>query len=383
MDEATARALVSERGREALALASAQTDPDSLAAATALRARFDPALAAAALDQVALRRRGLARLGDAAERLFLTPAGSEQATRPAVAAWRAERLVRAGVARVVDLGCGIGADALAFEAAGLEVVGVERDPATAVFAQANLRGRVVCGDAEAVAGDLLRWGDAVFLDPARRTSSGRVWNVADFTPAWDFALGLLAERTGCVKLGPALPHRLIPDGVEATWVSHRGDVVEASLWSGPGAEARVKRAVLLPGPHELVPTGEPAEVGPVGQWLYEPDGAVIRVGGVADLARAVQGRLVAESIAYVTSDKPVATPFASRFEVLDELPVKEKALRAWVRDNEIGTLEIKKRGVDVDPALLRRRLRPAGPNTATLVLTPTPHGARTYVVRRA
>ena len=36
----------------------------------------------------------------------------------------------------------------------------------------------------------------------------------------------------------------------------------------------------------------------------------------------LEAQLVAESIAYVTSDKPVATPFASRFEVLDELPAE-------------------------------------------------------------
>jgi hypothetical protein len=53
-----------------------------------------------------------------------------------------------------------------------------------------------------------------------------------------------------------------------------------------------------------------------------------------------------------------------------------------VRQNRIGTLEIKKRGLDVDPAALRRRLSPKGPRSATLVLTPTPDGAAALVVRR-
>ncbi|MEA5052026.1 MAG: SAM-dependent methyltransferase, partial [Propionicimonas sp.] len=48
----------------------------------------------------------------------------------------------------------------------------------------------------------------------------------------------------------------------------------------------------------------------------------------------------------------------------------------------VGTLEIKVRGIDIDPAALRRRLKPTGRNAATLILTPTPHGARALVARR-
>ncbi|MEZ5089378.1 MAG: hypothetical protein R2719_06410 [Micropruina sp.] len=68
--------------------------------------------------------------------------------------------------------------------------------------------------------------------------------------------------------------------------------------------------------------------------------------------------------------------------MLDVLDAGEKALRSWIRRERIGTLEIKKRGVDVDPAALRRRLKPSGTGSATLMLTPTPDGARALVVRR-
>ena len=68
--------------------------------------------------------------------------------------------------------------------------------------------------------------------------------------------------------------------------------------------------------------------------------------------------------------------------MLDRLPYREKDLRAWVRQNRVGTLEIKKRAIDVDPAALRRRLAPKGPEVATLLLTPTPDGAVALVVRR-
>ncbi len=118
-----------------------------MAAATALRRNWTPGQAAAVLTQAELRRRAVTKFGEAAGRLFFTRDALEQATRSDVARWRAERLRDAGATQVVDLGCGIGADALAFAAAGLDVVAVEFDPATAVLAAANLgdAGRVVCG----------------------------------------------------------------------------------------------------------------------------------------------------------------------------------------------------------------------------------------------
>jgi THUMP domain-like len=64
------------------------------------------------------------------------------------------------------------------------------------------------------------------------------------------------------------------------------------------------------------------------------------------------------------------------------LPFHLNALRSWVHRDHIGALEIKKRGVDVDPADLRRRLRLVGPKSATIVISRTPNGAIAAVVER-
>jgi len=55
--------------------------------------------------------------------------------------------------------------------------------------------------------------------------------------------------------------------------------------------------------------------------------------------------------------------------VLEVLPTDEKKLRLALAERKIGTLEIKKRGVDVDPATLRTRLKLKGGESGTLVLT--------------
>jgi len=376
--------LVSADARPALAEASRQADPGSLAVATALRRSWPAEQAAAASSQVELRRRAAGKFGGRAERMFFTPDGLEQATRAEVAAWRASRFVAAGVREVVDLGCGLGADALAFATAGLKVIAVEADPATAVLAAANLDGlgEVICGDAVTLAPQLLANGAAVFIDPARRTASGRTWRVSDFSPPWDFATSLLAGRFGCIKAAPGLPSTLIPDGVAATWVSHRGDLVETSLWCLTEPR-KGRRAVLLPSGAEL-DAGERREPpsGPIGGYLYEPDPAVIRAGAIGALAEALHARAASPGIAYLFADKLIATPFATAFEVLETLPNDERTLRAWLREHQIGILEIKVRGLDVDPAVLRKRLKPRGSRSATLILTPTTDGARALVAQR-
>lgn len=377
MEVDLARWLVSADAAPALTAAAAEPDPSSLAAAGRLRRDFAADQAAAVLTQAGLRRRAAAKFGSAAERLFFTPDGLEQATRGEVAAWRAARYVAAGATAVVDLGCGLGADALAFAAAGLRVTAVEFDPATAVLASANLGQEVICADATEVAESLLAPGTAVFADPARRTGAGRTWRVADFSPPFDFATGLLDGRFGCIKAAPGLPSTLIPDGVGATWVSHRGDLVETSLWS-----VDERAAVLLPAGEVIEVSAHRAPVGSVARYLYEPDPAVIRSQALGELAHRLHAHRPADGIAYLFSDELRLTEFAHAFEVIEVLPFDERRLRAWVRDRGVGTLEIKVRGIDIDPATLRRRLRPSGAGSATLVLTPTSEGARALVARR-
>ena len=389
MDVSTAEWLVSPDAAELLAAAQAEPDPSSLKAATRLRALCPPERAAAVLDQAALRRRARVKAGADADRLFWTSHGLEQATRPVVAARRAARFVALGATRVVDLGCGCGLDALAFVRARLDVTAVDADPVTAVLARANLRGasggdaNVLCGDAETLAPGLLAGGAAVFCDPSRRTAAGRTWRIEDFSPSWGFVTSLLdGGRLACAKLGPGLPHSLIPDAVETEWVSVGGDLVEAALWAGPGTTPGRRRAVV--DDHELTRDAAlaPPPVGRVGEYVYEPDAAVIRSGLVPAVAEAVGAWRLHDGVAYLTASGLVQTPFAEAFAVDEVLPYSEKGLRAWVRERGIGVLEIKKRGVDADPAALRRRLRPAGPNSATLILTPTASGAQALVARR-
>lgn len=271
MDAELLAVLETPAGIAALAAAGVTASGDQLAAVAALRsAGVEPTLASAALTQADLRRRAIPKFGADAARMFFTRTGLEQATRREVADRRARRLVRAGVRDIADLGCGIGADTLAFGRAGLRVTAVDADPATAAVAAANVAAlglrpliTVECRSAESLD---LRAAGAAFCDPARRRGSGRVFNPAAFSPPWDFVTRLIETVPHTVlKLAPGIDHALIPRGAEAEWVSVGGDVVEAAFWCGPLASVP-RRATLFRGDdvRELTGTGTvEADVGPV------------------------------------------------------------------------------------------------------------------------
>ena len=101
------RWLLTAEGRRLLERA-AEVDPGSrsgsLSGHAALRRTASAEHVAAALTQVELRRRAVAKFGDDAARMFFTPEGLEQATRAPVATHRAARARAASAASVVDLG---------------------------------------------------------------------------------------------------------------------------------------------------------------------------------------------------------------------------------------------------------------------------------------
>jgi hypothetical protein len=365
------RWLLTEEGQRLLASAVDAGD-DPLSVQRVLRRTASAEHVAAAVTQVQLRRRAVAKFGHLAERMYFTPEGLEQSTRLPVATHRAARARAAGASTLVDLGCGIGGDLVAFALAGLTCAGVDLDPVRVAVAEANLEalglgGAVTVADATTV--DPTPF-DVAYADPARRSAKGRSFDIAEWTPPWSFVETLL-DRDSCVKLAPGIPHHLVPEGVEAEWVSDHREVKEAVLWSGRLATARRRGTVIGSGGlATLTEEDDPgAGTGPVADFLYEPDGAVIRAGLVTAVAAGVDGHLLDEHIAYVAAGKAFRTPFARGYRVLEEVPFREKPLKAALRERGIGRLTIKKRGVSVVPDELRKRLSLRGDEESTLVLT--------------
>lgn len=344
-----------------------------------------PEEVAALLTQAKLREKAVSKFGGLANELLFTQAALEQATRIAVARGHAARFAVAGCKRVTDLGCGIGTESIALLEHGVTPSPVELDPFTARVAQYNLATvaarlelaapSVCAADATSVRLDDV---DGAFLDPARRTAghrdTRRIASPDDYSPSLTFAFDVAERLPTGVKLGPGLDRSLIPDHAEAQWVSVDGHVVETALWFGSLARPGVARAALVHRAghtHEMTAAADAPDVDvrTLGDYLYEPDGAVIRARLIGALAIELGAGMLSDGIAYLTGDTHVESPFAQSFRVLEQLPPKEKELRRALSARGIGTLEIKKRGTDVDPAMLRKRLKLSGPESATIVLT--------------
>ncbi|RXS87472.1 class I SAM-dependent methyltransferase [Streptomyces sp. TM32] len=410
--------LLAPEGQALLAELRDHDPADELAAATRLRRDHPAPLVSAALGQARLRQRAAAKFGADAQLMYFTPNGVEQSTRTTVAAHRAARFAALGVRTLADLCCGIGGDALALARAGVRVLAVDRDPLACAAARANAEVlglaeliEVRCADVTEV--DTAGY-DAVFVDPARRSKAptrgagrspsgrgggratgGRIFDPEAYSPPLSWAVE--AARTApcaALKIAPGVPHDALPEDAETEWISDGGDVKEAVVWFGSAAEGRGpvpggRRATLLPAGESLLGAGLPepaaagpnaapaggasedhAPVGPVGDWLYEPDGAVIRAHLVADVARQIDGRLIDPTIAYITADRLTATPYATAYALTDVLPFNVKKLKALLRERQVGVAVIKKRGSAVEPEELRRKLKlGGGRNSCTIFLT--------------
>jgi SAM-dependent methyltransferase len=379
VDVETFRALLGPTGQAALAAAEAlaPTEATTLAALTALRRTYPPALVAAAVEQALLRQRA-ARGGKftRAAAMYFTREGLEQATGETIARYRARRFARCD--SVADLACGLGGDALAL-AADRQVLAVDRDPLRLLLARENARAYDVAAHIQPVLADLMTLppprADALFCDPGRRTATGRrVFTTAAYQPplaqvlVWRAVVPALA-----VKVAPGIAYDELPplDQVEVEFIAEAGTLKEAVLWCGPLRTA-ARRATILPGGATLTTDGEPPPailLAAPSRFLYEPDSAVIRAHLVEALAARLGAAKLDPDIAYLTADQATTTPFARAYRVVEALPFALKRLTARLRALDAGIVTVKKCGSPLDTDALARRLRGAGPCPLTVVLT--------------
>jgi hypothetical protein len=176
-------------------------------------------------------------------------------------------------------------------------------------------------------------------------------------------------------VGPGHPHEAVPEDAEAQWVSVNGDLVELTLWFGSLARAGVARSALLlaNGQRFELQSSDPqpahAELREIGDYVFEPDNAVVRSHLIGVLASELSLGLIAPEIAYLTGDTPVTSPWLRSFKVLETMAFDRKKVKARLQELGVGILEIKKRGSDVVPEVLRKELQLKGERAATLIIT--------------
>lgn len=357
-------------GRAALAQLAARPLTDRIADVAAARA-IAGEHGAAVLETAMLRRKAQAKLAHADNWLFTDPA-LQQATATPVAEHRARRLTGRDVH---DVTCSIGADLAVIARVAHRAIGSDLDPVRLAMARNNCGPEPLLLRADAL--HPVTRGTVIVADPARRDDTGRRhWRPAGLVPRLDLLAEVYAGRDLAVKCSPGLDFAAVDWADEAELVSLDGTVREACLWTRDLATPGVRRRATVlsqrtqrDGAQWTITDAESddAPVLPIGAWIVDPDGAVVRAGLVRHYAARHGLGQLDPHIAYLTGDEP---PQGIRaFQVLEHGKYSEKSLRALLRARSIGTLEILVRGLDIDPNTLRKRLKLAGEESATVVLT--------------
>ena len=366
--------LASSPGERVLADLAGQdlNENRTLSILTALRRTLPPDQAGAALELAQLRKSAIPKFGVDAARMYFTRDALEQASDPHARRYHAQGSAET---RVGDLCCSIGADALAFAAAGATVEAVDVDPVRAEMARLNaaaldLPVQVTLADVR----EMDPSADRVFFDPARREDGRRLWSVEAYQPPLS-TLRRWSAPAITVKLSPGVDlAELDGYGGMVEFLSVDGDLKEALLHTAaaPSESPPARRATLIASGYVHHWPGDdraPGTVSPPLGWLIEPDPALIRAGLVTSAGRAWHAAQLDEHIAYLTADAPPETSWARVWRVQDWMPFQVKALRAALRARGVGHAAVKRRGSPITPEALLPQLKLKGDAGATLVLT--------------
>lgn len=330
-----------------------------------------------------------------AETMLFAETLLQQASSLAIGRYKARRLE--GIAPVADLCCGLGGDLIALAEVG-EAVGVDRHPVAALLARHNLAAlglsaNVIEGDVEAFdLNSVAAW----HVDPDRRTASSpertsRTVHLESFSPDVDWLREALRRRPdACVKLAPATP---VPDDLAALatreWIGAEGETKQQLLWTGRFVEEGAPRVATL-----LDDAGEPVARfastdgddesceladGP-GAFAYEPHSALLSA-GLAERWAASHGLArIAFGVEYFVGPAPIVSRWSPLLQIEEELPFDRRKLKAWLRERNVGRLEIKVRRARVVPEELRRELKVPGEESRTLLIYADPSGKHRVLI---
>ncbi|MBL4700934.1 MAG: hypothetical protein JKX85_06735, partial [Phycisphaeraceae bacterium] len=348
-------------------------NPSDVAAISRLRKKYDADLLHLALDMVKARHKAASKWPvDIVQNLIANTTGIEQATSLLVSKHKAKRFVDLGQP-VIDICCGIGGDALGLKQCGVQVTGVDIDPVHAWMTTHNANCPTQVIDANDVKIDR---GSVFHIDPSRRNAYGRTQDISDYQPGPDVLKRLLAQQpTACFKLGPGVNLDCLKEEItgdipnEIEIISEHGHLVQAVLWTGELAKC-ARRATLLPqglefAAHEDDVWEEPP-LDEIGKYVMTFDPSVERLGLIALLCQKLDVSCVHPQAGLLTSDQITDSPWVHNFQVLADLPWRPKKLKAELRKQNAGIVEIKTRGKLVNPDPLQKQLRGKGDQLLTV-----------------
>jgi len=234
------------------------------------------------------------------KQLYSDDDGLRFATPWPVAAYRAKRLKCSSLA---DISCGIGGQTVYFARECERVYAIEIDPAKLELARKNCKlfglnnVEFICGDA--LSDDVIEQipaVDIVFSDPARAAAE-KERDIDNLTPHIPDVLAAYSGNTRnfAFEAPPQLPPERISFDCELEYLSLDGELNRLNLYFGDLKTCTIS-ALGLPGPTKMCRKTEPPEeteminVSKPGNYLYEPDPAVIKAKLLPELIKELKDK---------------------------------------------------------------------------------------------
>ena len=355
----------------------------------------------------------------------------EQSTAQDIGRWKANLWPassdgdggKSGASTVHDLCCGMGGDSV-FIPASFKVIGIDLDDKRLAMYRHNMKAigkttEAICGDVREVAKIREMPASAGMtntefftIDPARRALEGENQrDLRNLTPTLEEVIEISKHyQGGMVKLPPGYPPAEIPDGTEILYLGGRSDCRECLVlfgslaknpdtvravmtskdgnalaeWSRPrdrsletldeDLQEKLDRNDSLEGRDRTYRTSTSRSdlpIGVIARYLSEPAPILIRshIFNAAALSCDPQAHLISEGIAYVASDLPLPAPGFTCYEIVAHSEISTGAVRAMLKEHDIGKITLKLRGVKLDPDAEIKRLKPKGKKSAILFYT--------------
>ena len=325
--------------------------------------------------------------------------------------WSADSEVGNAGATVHDLCCGMGGDSF-FIPASFKIVGVDLDENRLAMYSHNME--VLGKAASTLRADVREVTSANFftIDPARRVQEGENQrDLRNLTPTLEEVVEISKRyQGGMVKLPPGYPPAEIPDGTEILYLGGHSDCRECLVlfgtlakhpdtvravmvdkagnalaeWSRPRDRSqetlddefqeKLNRNDSLEGKDRTYRTATSRNdlpIGDIAKYISEPAPILIRSHLFSSAAQAQdpEAHLISEGIAYVASNEPLPAPGFTCYQVIAHSEISTGAVRAMLKEHDIGKLTLKLRGVHLDPDAEIKRLKPKGKNSAILFYT--------------
>ena len=347
-----------------LVAAAADVAPgEELAVQGRLRDRYDDDLVPLAFQLAEVRRKAVGRF-ERASQLWADRVALEQATSEAIARHKATRFAAAG-GLVYDLCSGLGSDSIAM-AERSPVIAVDLREEASHFVRWNAEAYGV--EVDARIGDATTldpvWTDSlVHIDPDRRVAGRRVRRIEEYQPGLDFLQTVARGRGGAIKVSPASNFGGKFPETEAELVAIDRECREATIWYGELAGEAAARATVITDAGVATLGGNPLDswttTGPVGNYLLDPNPALVRSGLVDLFAERTGCHRLDDAEEYLSAESSLADsawlPFVTSYRILALDRAKPKEIRRLLKLCEATHVEVKVRHVAVDANALERK----------------------------